>query len=210
MTRTRNRQPLIWFKIICNMSASTQNGFLDSEETIDLFLHAFFHHTLPKAQWTHAAHVTLAASLLHPRNAPRCCPRCETQSGATTRRLAPEYRYLGLPRDPDSLLVKSCRADGLTSCPHPRALKQFVRWSTRSVTSVRSISSTIPTTSLRTPPRGAHGSSRTCSPFHRTESDAKAHRPASDKLDGGLTRSRHWLSVSERSTLGRDGFRDDV
>ena len=47
------------------MSASAQNGFLDSEETIDLFLHAFFHHTLPKAQWTHAAHVTLAASLLH-------------------------------------------------------------------------------------------------------------------------------------------------
>jgi hypothetical protein len=47
------------------MSASAQNGFLDSEETIDLFLHAFFHRTLPKAQWTHAAHVTLAASLLH-------------------------------------------------------------------------------------------------------------------------------------------------
>jgi len=47
------------------MSASAQNGFLDSEETIDLFLHAFFHHALPKVQWTHAAHVTLAASLLH-------------------------------------------------------------------------------------------------------------------------------------------------
>jgi len=47
------------------MSASAQNGFLDSEETIDLFLYAFFDHTLPKAQWTHAAHVTLAASLLH-------------------------------------------------------------------------------------------------------------------------------------------------
>ena len=71
------------------MSASAQNGFLDSEETIDLFLHAFFHHTLPKAQWTHAAHVTLAASLLHSAKSPRCCPRCETQSGATTRRLAP-------------------------------------------------------------------------------------------------------------------------
>ena len=65
MIRTRKRQPLSWFKITCTYERIRQDGFLDSEETIDLFLHEFFHHTLPKAQWTHAAHVTLAASLLH-------------------------------------------------------------------------------------------------------------------------------------------------
>jgi hypothetical protein len=47
------------------MSSELHEGILTSEETLDEFLHAFFHHTLPKAQWTHAAHVTLAACLLH-------------------------------------------------------------------------------------------------------------------------------------------------
>jgi hypothetical protein len=38
---------------------------LDTEEKLDAFLDQFFGCALPKAEWTHAAHVTLAASLLH-------------------------------------------------------------------------------------------------------------------------------------------------
>jgi hypothetical protein len=38
---------------------------LVSEEALDCFLSAFFDHSLPKAEWTHAAHVALAAYLLY-------------------------------------------------------------------------------------------------------------------------------------------------
>src|SRR5213076_1032724 len=57
------------------MSASAQSGFLDSEGTIDLFVDAFFHHTLSRAQWTHAAHVTLAAALLYSAEVATVLPR---------------------------------------------------------------------------------------------------------------------------------------
>jgi len=56
------------------MSSEIHEGVLASEETLDEFLHAFFHHTLPKAQWTHAAHVTLAACLLHQGDLPSVLP----------------------------------------------------------------------------------------------------------------------------------------
>jgi len=56
------------------MSSEIHEDFLASEETLDRFLHAFFHHTLPKAQWTHAAHVTVAACLLHQGEVPFVLP----------------------------------------------------------------------------------------------------------------------------------------
>jgi len=56
------------------MSSEIHEGVLASEETLNEFLHAFFHHTLPKAQWTHAAHVTLAACLLHQGDVPSVLP----------------------------------------------------------------------------------------------------------------------------------------
>jgi hypothetical protein len=56
------------------MSSEIHEAFLASEETLDEFLHAFFHHTLPKAQWTHAAHVTVAACLLHKGRVPSVLP----------------------------------------------------------------------------------------------------------------------------------------
>jgi hypothetical protein len=56
------------------MSSEIHKDFLTSEESLDEFLHAFFHHTLPKAQWTHAAHVTVAACLLHKGEVPSVLP----------------------------------------------------------------------------------------------------------------------------------------
>ncbi len=56
------------------MSSEIHEDFLASEKTLDEFLHAFFHHTLPKAQWTHAAHVTVAACLLHKSRVPSVLP----------------------------------------------------------------------------------------------------------------------------------------
>jgi hypothetical protein len=56
------------------MSSGIYEDFLASEETLDEFLYAFFHHTLPKTQWTHAAHVTLAACLLHQAEVPSVLP----------------------------------------------------------------------------------------------------------------------------------------
>jgi hypothetical protein len=56
------------------MSSEDHEGVLASEESLDRFLHAFFHHTLPKPQWTHAAHVTLAACLLHKADVPSVLP----------------------------------------------------------------------------------------------------------------------------------------
>src|SRR5258708_13547162 len=57
------------------MSAPGHNGFLLSEESIDRFLGAFFDHTLAKAEWTHSAHVTLAAALLYESEVARVLPR---------------------------------------------------------------------------------------------------------------------------------------
>jgi hypothetical protein len=57
------------------MSRSAHKGFLDSEEALDQFLEAFFHHTLPRAEWTHAAHVTLAASQLYEADVTAVLPR---------------------------------------------------------------------------------------------------------------------------------------
>jgi hypothetical protein len=56
------------------MTSEIHEGVLASEQTLDEFLHAFFHHTLPKAQWTHAAHVTVAACLLHQDDLPSVLP----------------------------------------------------------------------------------------------------------------------------------------
>jgi hypothetical protein len=56
------------------MSSEQHEGVLVSEDSLDQFLHAFFHHTLPKPQWTHAAHVTLAACLLHKADVPSVLP----------------------------------------------------------------------------------------------------------------------------------------
>ena len=56
------------------MTSATHQGVLASEEALNEFLHAFFHHTLPKAQWTHAAHVTVAACLLHQDDVPSVLP----------------------------------------------------------------------------------------------------------------------------------------
>ena len=56
------------------MSSPTAENVLVSEQSLDRFLEAFFSHTLPKAQWTHAAHVTLAACLLHQGDVPSVLP----------------------------------------------------------------------------------------------------------------------------------------
>jgi hypothetical protein len=56
------------------MSSEIHQSALVSEESLDRFLDAFFHHTLPKPQWTHAAHVTLAACLLHRDDVPSVLP----------------------------------------------------------------------------------------------------------------------------------------
>jgi len=57
------------------MSAPGHHGFLLSEESIDRFLGAFFDHTLAKAEWTHSAHVTLAAALLYESEVASVLPR---------------------------------------------------------------------------------------------------------------------------------------
>ena len=60
------------------MSSPTAESVLVSEQSLDRFLEAFFSHTLPKAQWTHAAHVTLAACLLHESDVPSVLPVVRT------------------------------------------------------------------------------------------------------------------------------------
>jgi hypothetical protein len=57
------------------MNVSLQKGALDSEEKLEEFLDVFFCRALPKAEWTHAAHVTLAASLLYDADVKTVLPR---------------------------------------------------------------------------------------------------------------------------------------
>jgi len=50
-------------------------AFLASESTLDRFLSDFFEHSLPKAEWNHAAHVALGAALLFHSNVTAALPK---------------------------------------------------------------------------------------------------------------------------------------
>jgi hypothetical protein len=60
------------------MHGSTLPGFLFSGETLEKFLAAFFDRSLPKAEWTHAAHIALAAYVLYDADIETVLPRVRT------------------------------------------------------------------------------------------------------------------------------------
>jgi hypothetical protein len=57
------------------MTAPLHKAALDTEEKLEEFLNVFFRCALPKVEWTHAAHVTLAASLLYEADVNTVLPR---------------------------------------------------------------------------------------------------------------------------------------
>jgi len=50
-------------------------GFLASEEALERFFAAFFDFSLPRAEWSHGAHVALAAYLLYDSDVPTVLPK---------------------------------------------------------------------------------------------------------------------------------------
>ena len=57
------------------MSDAAPNGFLASEETLERFFAAFYDGTLPRPEWTHGAHVALAAYLLYDSDVAAVLPK---------------------------------------------------------------------------------------------------------------------------------------
>jgi hypothetical protein len=57
------------------MNEALPNDFLASEEALDHFMHSFFDHSLPKAEWNHAGHVAMAAYLLYDSDVDAALPK---------------------------------------------------------------------------------------------------------------------------------------
>jgi hypothetical protein len=57
------------------MSETLPSYFLISEEALDRFLARFFDHSLPKAEWNHAAHVAMAAYVLYDSDVATALPK---------------------------------------------------------------------------------------------------------------------------------------